>query len=128
MWKNKKADQPLWETVIFVILNIFFFAALLFFIIRVSSGDAIIEENYAKTIALTIDSMKPGSEVQLNLKLLYDVSDKNKFDRNSVLTFDLEKNLITVKVRTGSGYSFHYFSNLIQIEKQDGGAMLVIKT
>jgi hypothetical protein len=131
MWKSKKADQPLLETVIFFILNLFFFAALLFFIVRVSSGDAIMEENYAKTIALTIDSMKPGSEVWIDLQLLYDAADKNKFDKNEVIKFDFTKHLVTVKVRPGAGYSFHYFSNLADpggITKTRGNSILIIKT
>jgi len=131
MWKSKKANQPVWETVIFFILNIFFFAALLFFIARVSSGDAIIEENYAKTLALTIDSMKPHSEVWVDLQLLYEVSDKNKFDKNNVITFNLKDHVVTVKVRPGQGYSFHYFSDLLVpdgITKNSGGNILVIKT
>lgn len=128
MLKNKKASQPLWETLIFFILNIIFFCALLFFVLRSASGDAIVEENYAKTIALTIDSMKPNSEVWLSLNMLYEVSDKNKFDRNQVISFDLKNHVVNVKVSKSSGYTFHYFSELKEINKQEGGTILVLKT
>ena len=128
MWKNKKADQPLWETTIFIILNLIFFAALLFFVFRSSSGDAIIQEKYAKIIGLTIDGMKPNSEVWINLQLLYEQSDKNNFKQENVVNFDLVNHVVNVRVNSGEGYSFHYFSNLVKIEKTNGGNTLVVKT
>jgi len=113
MLRTKKADSPLWETVIFIILNLIFFAAILAFVLRSSSGDAIIEENYAKTIALAIDAMKPNSQIDLDLQLLQERAARNRYEGN-IVNFDFVNNAVNVKVRNGPGYTFHYFTPIKQ--------------
>ena len=114
MLKNKKAKEPVLEEIIFWILNLVFFLALLVFVWRVGSGTAIIEENSAKQIALTLDSIKPGMEVTLNLEKIYDKAEKNKFtgEEDYVVIIDFEENKVTAKAAAKSGYDYYFFSDL----------------
>lgn len=98
------------EEVIFIILNLAFFAMLLFFVIRSSSVDTILEEVYAKKIALVLDSMQPGMEVTLAAESFFKQIEQNKFNEFPIKT---ENNKVFVKTSSKiSGYSFVYFSEI----------------
>jgi len=129
MLKNKKADEMITEQIIFIVLNILFFAALLFFVWRSASEDIILEETYAKKIALIIDSMQPGTNVSITISELLERADKNKIKEFPV-SFDFEKNEIKVKITKGAGYNFNYFTTLKpeNIEIPGGKKIFIIKT
>ena len=67
----KKRGQILAENVIFIVLNLIFLAILVLFIYSKSGSEAILEEKYAKQIALIIDSAKPGMNISLNMEDAY---------------------------------------------------------
>jgi len=127
--KNKKANETITEQVIFIVLNLMIFAALLFFVYRTSSSEAGIEENYAKKIGLAIDSLKPGTEMNISISEIYNFLEKNKIDDQPIL-LDYPNNLLTVKISSKTGYTFHYFSELkegsVTIDKTN--KLLIIKT
>lgn len=108
--KNKRGEEIPLEYVIFIVLNLVFFAALIVFVIRSASGAAVIEEVYAKQIALTLDSIKPNMNVTLDLKDLYDTAEKNDFPLDNIFSYNAYHHLITLKAASGGGYSFHYYS------------------
>jgi len=108
---NKKADELLIEQIIFIALNIFFIILLLLFVWRVGTGAATAEESYAKKIGLAIDSLKPGTELKIDISELYIYLEKNKI-KDSPIIFDYSKNIVNVKVSSGKGYSFVYFTSL----------------
>lgn len=110
MIKNKKGDELVSEQIIFYVLNLLFFMILLLFVIKTSSGSAVLEETYSKTIALTIDSMKEGTNLTMDITKLYDKAESNKYVQSKVL-IDSENNVITVKLSENTGYSFKYFSS-----------------
>jgi hypothetical protein len=127
--KNKRSQEEITEELIFIILNVVFFCVMLFFIIRSAGAEAVVEETYAKKIALIVDSMKSGTEVRINLNYLFELAKKNKY-YGSIVNFNgFEANKITVKVREKGGYDFAYFSELKsgQAEIPENSKILVIK-
>lgn len=106
---NKKGVEWLNETIIFILLNIVFFAGILLFIWIKSSGAVIYEEVYAKQIALFIDEAKPGTEIILPVSELAEQARKNKFS-GEIININPETSEVTVKVHEGSSYSYAYFS------------------
>jgi len=126
MLKNKKAEELVTEQVIFIILNILFFVCVIFFIYRVSSGTSVTEEFYAKKIALIIDSMQYGTEVRFDVSELYSKASSNEYN-GELITFDLNKKIVKVKLSKNSGYEFYYFSPLKSFEKDEANKLLILK-
>ncbi len=106
----EKRGQILTENVIFIVLNLVFLAILVLFIYSKSGGEAVLEEKYAKQMALIIDSAKPGMEIQLNMEDAYKKAQKNGFENSSVVS--ISGNTVTVKLRDGKGYSYDFFNDV----------------
>ena len=64
---NKKANI-LTENIIFIVLNLLFITILILFLFSKMGSAAVLEEKYAKQIALIIDSAKPFTEISLNME------------------------------------------------------------
>jgi len=128
IYSSKKANVSLLEKVIFIVLNMVFFLALIVFISRMSSGSSNIEEVYAKNIALSIDAMESGTQVNISVSEVYSAARKNKFSEFPIV---IQDNVVTVKAIRGTGYGFRYFSNKnvsFQIDKSvEGQEVLSIK-
>jgi uncharacterized protein YpmS len=125
--KMGKRGQLGYDQIIFLSINIFIFCALLFFVWRSSSESTVIEEAYAKKIALLIDQLKPGTELNLSVNDLYKVIQKNKF---SDFPIHIENNIVNVKAEIGKGYDFRFFSNispLVSIDTSKEDKILTIK-
>ena len=108
--KNKKGVNLIYSTVIFIILNIVFFAAVFAFVARSGSGGGLNEQILAKEIALLVDGSKPGTTIFINLK------EAQPFLKDSKLTssdaFQIRDGEIIVKLTQDlKGYSFPYFSD-----------------
>lgn len=128
LMKNKKAEeQPAYEEIIFLILNLVFFGLLLFFVIRTASGDAVTEERYAKAIALAIDNMQPATEMRISLNKLIERADKNKISNDPVNVI-LNDNVVLVKISRGGGYSFKYYTLIKEASLSQDKKILTIKT
>ncbi len=106
---NKRGDL-LPEELIFIILVIVFYAAMIIFSTRAGSGATFVEQAYSKKIALLIDQAKPGTNIELELEELFAIADKNKINRQETISIDNEENKILVRADTGEGYSFTYLS------------------
>lgn len=98
------------ENVIFIILNVLFLAILILFLLRQGQGAVILEQSYAKQIALLIDSAKPGMTLVLDMSKAKDLLEKNGLDfENIIIKTD---NIITVKLSESGGYSYSYFNDV----------------
>jgi len=109
--KNKKGMDVLHGAIIFVVLNIIFFVVMFFFVARAASGATLVEQKYAKRIALLIDQAKPGTNISIDLQEVYFLADKNNMDRLSTVRIDNEKKKVVVQVDVGKGYSYTFFSD-----------------
>lgn len=115
----KRSDEQLpLETVIFIILNLVFAATLLYFVAKAGGGAMLMEEKYAKQIALMMDNAKPGMQINIPLtEQEKEVIKKSGIDFKDVLKFD--KNYVIVKFAQRGGYQYSYFSDL-EIDNEKG--------
>jgi hypothetical protein len=128
MLKNKKGKEILGEPIIFLVVNLFILCALLFFVWRTSTGDAVMEEAYAKSIALTLDHMKPNSTIYITIAddISYRAS-KNKY-KESPITLDLQNGTVKIQVRKTGGYTARFFTKIEPGEIINRGGTYQIKT
>ena len=107
--KNKKANI-LVENIIFIVLNMIFLTILIIFLFSKTGSAAVLEEKYAKQIALLIDSAKPGMTIHLNMEDAIDVAGKEGLDIRNIVTRN--DNVINVKLREKGGYSYSFFNDV----------------
>ncbi len=106
----KKRANVLTENIIFIILNLVFLTILFLFLFSKIGGAAVLEERYAKQIALIIDSAEPGMSITLKMEDAFkEVKDEEWDEENMVSITD---NLVTVKLSEKSGYSYSFFNNV----------------
>ncbi len=108
---DKRGSDILHSAVIFFILNIVFFALILFFVSWTSGGTVAIEKKYAMQIALIIDQSKPGTNIDIDISELYDFADKNNFERMKTVKINDTENKVHVKVKEGEGHSYSFFTS-----------------
>lgn len=106
--KDKGGTTLLIENIIFIILNLVFIAILIFFLLSKSGTAAVLEEKYAKEIALLLDSAKPGMIISLNMEDAIKIGKENL--GNEIVS--INGNVVTVRLRDNGGYSYSFFNNL----------------
>lgn len=102
--------EDLTEQIIFILLNLVFFAMLIYFVINSSSGAFVSEQFYAKRIGLLIDSAKPGTAISLDVTDAYNIAKKNELNVNSV--FRIDKDKIIVQLSSSRVYAYQFFNNV----------------
>ncbi len=107
----KKRGTILAENIIFIVLNLVFLTILIIFIAKQGSGAIVLEQSYAKQIALLVDSAKPVMIIELNMDKAQKLADKNEIDFNDVVKIN-EKNIVTVKLSDRGGYSYSFFNDV----------------
>jgi len=109
--KNKKGEVTmLIETILYVILNLIFFAILILFLIQQSSGAALLEQTYSKKVALLIDQAKPGMIIKLNLQDALKIAEKDKISPLEILV--IQDNFVKVKLKDKGGQEYQFFNDL----------------
>ncbi len=106
----KKRGTILFENVIFIILNLAFLTILVLFLLRQGSGIIVLEQSYAKNIALLIDEAKPITEMKLDMKDAMNLAEKNGIKREDIVK--IEGNIVTVKLSENNGYQYSFFNNV----------------
>ena len=96
--------------VIFLVLNLVFLSILVIFIVTKTNDSSIVEEKYAKQIALIIDSAKPVMRINLNME---DAIDKAQdANQNIAELVKINGNVVTLKLGEKGGYSYSFFNNV----------------
>lgn len=111
-----KRGNLLTGEVIFLVLNIVFISILIIFVLSKTNSSAFLEEQYAKEIALMIDSAKPGMILHLNMEDAI-----SKAESNSIAAADIVKitgNVVTIKLKEKGQYSYSFFNN-VSVEKSN---------
>ncbi len=106
----KKRGNILVENVLFIALTLIFLTILTLFLFSKMGGAGVLEEKYAKQIALLIDSAKPGMIIELNMAKVYEKAKKENFDFKKVVL--IQDNIVTVRIREGAGYSYSFFNKV----------------
>jgi len=107
--KNKRANI-LEGNIIFIVLNVVFLAILILFLFKQGAGAVILEQAYAKQIALLIDSAEPGMVLKLNMKKVIEVAEKNKIVPDNLVS--ISDNIVQVKLSERGGYSYSFFNDV----------------
>lgn len=107
--KNRKANI-LTENIIFIILNLAFLSILVFFLFTKVGAAAVLEEKYAKEIALLIDSAKKGMTIHLNMEDAIDAAKKEERNLGDVIL--IKDNIVTVQLREKGSYSYSFFNDV----------------
>jgi len=109
--QNRKAQNLLAGTTIFIILNVLFFSLMLLFISQVGSSDNSLEKKEVRRIALVIDQMKSDTELVMDISELCKTAQKNNFGGNIAIA-DYNSGILTVKTSNNDGNSFKFFTKL----------------
>ena len=107
---RKKRGNILTENIVFIILNLAFLTILVLFLFSKMGSVAVLEEKYAKQIALIIDSARPQMEIILNMEDAFKEADKENFDRKNIVS--INEDIVTVKLRENGGYSYSFFNDI----------------
>lgn len=113
---NKKGDILI-GNVVFIILVLVFLAILISFIISKTGNAADIEEEYAKQIALMIDSAKSGMTLRVEMPEAFERAKEENYD-GRILFFN--DNIVTVKLREKGGYSYSFFNDVEISDLREG--------
>lgn len=117
--KSKKGDILI-ENVVFILLNAVFIFVLILFLIKQGQGAIILEQTYAKEIALLADSAKPGMQIRVDMEKGMKIAEKNKFDFRRIV--NVNGNVVQVKLNDDTGYTYSFFNdvNLQVYPERDG--------
>ncbi len=117
-----KKGEILVGNVVFIILNLLYLSILIIFLFTQGSGVKIVEETYAKQIALLIDSSQPGMFFYLDMENAYEIAKERNVAFEDIVSKN--GNLITVTLDNSNdrkGYSYSFFNNVnVDIIPQEG--------
>jgi len=105
-----KKGNILAENILFILLNLIFLIILVIFLFSKTGSAAVLEEKYAKQIALMIDSSRPLMEITLNMEDAIKKAKEEGWPENMIV--NIEGNFVTVKLREKGGYSYSFFNNV----------------
>lgn len=105
-----KRGEILIENIIFITLNLIFLTILILFIARQGEGVIVLEQSYAKEIALMIDSAQPVMILQMDMKEGIELAKKNGIDKGDIVK--RKGNIVTIKLSEKSGYSYSFFNDV----------------
>ncbi len=100
------------ENLVFIILNLIFLTLLVLFLLRQGEGAVVLEQAYAKEIALLIDSAKPGTTMLLNIEKGKKLAEKNNVAVEEIIKIDNTINSVTIKFSEKGGYSYSFFNDV----------------
>jgi len=106
---NKKGNI-LTENIIFIILNLVFLSILIIFLFSKMGGAAVLEEKYAKQIALILDSAEPVMIISINMEDAIKIANKENRDLNNIIS--IQDNVVKVQLREKGGYSYSFFNDI----------------
>jgi len=106
----KKKGTILIENVVFIILNLLFLSVLVLFLVNQGSGAIVLEQTYAKQIAMLVDSAQPVMLIKIDMAKGKKLAEKNGIDFNNVVS--ISGNIVTVKLSEGKGYTYAFFNDV----------------
>jgi len=107
--QDKRGDIGL-PDLIFIILNLVFFAILFAFIWRASTNAIVYEQAYSKEIALALDEAKPGMLIYIYLPKMADFIISQKLKPENVIRVNNADRSVIVDFSGKGGASFKFFS------------------
>lgn len=108
--KGKSGASFLVENVVFIILNVVFLSIVILFLMNQSSSGRVLEESYAKEIALIADYAKPEMLIKIDMREGFEISEKEGINFENVV--NVEDNVVFVKLSEDGGYSYSFFNDV----------------
>ena len=108
----RKRGSLLMENFVFIALNLIFLTLLILFLIKQGQGAVVLEQTYAKEVALLIDSAKPETTMLLNIEKGKKIAEKNNVDIEEIIEIDSENHIVTAKLSEKGGYSYSFFNDV----------------
>ena len=105
-----KRGNILTQNIIFIILNLIFLSILIVFLFSKMGSAAILEEKYAKQIALILDSAEPGMIISLNMKDAIKIANKENQDLDDIIS--IQENVVKVQLKEKGDYSYSFFNDV----------------
>jgi hypothetical protein len=112
MRRLSKRGNILTENVMFIILNLMFITILMLFLFSKMGSAAILEENYAKQIAMVLDSVRPGMTIHLDMGDAVKKAEKELGTDKIGNLVSINENIVTVRLQEGTGYSYSFFNDV----------------
>ncbi len=106
---NKKG--LLFNHLIIIIIAILFLGILYAFVARQSKGAIVLEQSYAKNIALLIDASRPIMEMRIDMAPAFKLAKKNNIPLNEIVK--IQDNYVIVKLSEAGGYKYSFFNNVL---------------
>ena len=107
---NSNKANILTQNIIFIVLNLVFLSILVVFLFSKMGSAAILEEKYAKQIALILDSAEPGMIISLNMEDAIKIANKENQDLNNIIS--VQNNVVKVKLKEKGDYSYSFFNDI----------------
>jgi hypothetical protein len=124
--KMKKQASILTENIVFIILNLTFLVILAVFLFAKSSDAALLEEKYAKQIALMIDASRENMEIGIAMEDAIKKAEKNEFPLSNVVVID--GNRVSVQLREKGGYTYSFFNDVKpSVDVGPNGLFMIIR-
>lgn len=108
--KIGKRGNILTENIISIVLTLVFITIVTLFLFIRMSGDQIIEERYAKQIALAIDAAEPGMVIYLKMEDAAEAATENGIPPETAVK--ITDNIVTIKLREKGGYTYSFFNDV----------------
>jgi hypothetical protein len=107
--KNKKAEILI-GNLVFILLNAIFIFVLILFLFKQGEGAIVLEQTYAKQIALLVDSAHPDMLIKIDMEKGYKIAEKNGI--NFADAVSVHGNVVHVQLNDKSGYSYSFFNDV----------------
>ncbi len=105
-----KRGEFLVENVVFILLNLIFLGIVILFLVNQGSGKALVEEGYAKKIALLIDYSKPVMTIKIDMEDAKKIAEKNNINFKDIVR--IEGNNVLVKLEGDKGKTYSFFNDV----------------
>jgi hypothetical protein len=105
-----KKGELLMSNVMDIILNGLFIIVLIGFLLSQGNGAIVLEQMYAKEIALSIDYAKPVMFITMDMEKGMRLAKRNKVDFEDIVK--VEGNVVRVKLSPGGEYFYSFFNDV----------------
>ena len=106
---NNRANI-LTENIVFILLNLVFLSILILFLVSKMSSVGVMEERYAKEIALLIDASEDGMFLYLNMEDAIKEAVDGGLSEHKIVS--IKNNVVNVKLKEGVGFSYSFFNDV----------------
>ena len=107
----RKKGELLVSNIVFIVLNLAFLAILILFIAKQGGGAIVMEQSYAKQIALLIDASQPGMQINLRMDDAIKKATEERLNyKEDMVT--VSGNVVKVRLTQEGGYSYSFFNDV----------------